>query len=45
MKMTVFWDVKSCFLVGSDRRFRRTYCINYESDGSLRPDDGSNKYL
>jgi hypothetical protein len=26
MKMAVFWDVRSCGVVGIDRRFRGAYC-------------------
>jgi hypothetical protein len=32
MKMAVFWDVKSCSLVETDRRFRDANCLDHESD-------------
>jgi hypothetical protein len=27
LKMTVFWDVESCKLIETDRRFRGVYCL------------------
>jgi hypothetical protein len=32
MKMSVFWDVAPCSLVGNDRRFRGSYCLHHQGD-------------
>jgi hypothetical protein len=36
----VFWDVASCGLVDTDRRFRDAYCLHHQGD-----DDGGRKFL
>jgi hypothetical protein len=30
--MAVFWDVATCGLVDSDRRFRGAYCLHHQGD-------------
>jgi hypothetical protein len=32
MKMTVFWDVAPCTVVGIDRRFTGAYCLHQQGD-------------
>jgi hypothetical protein len=39
MKMTVLWNVASCSLVDTDRRFRGVYCIHHQGD------DGGSKHV
>jgi hypothetical protein len=32
MKTRTFCNIKSCILVGKDRRFRGTYCLHHQCD-------------
>jgi hypothetical protein len=43
MKMTVFWDVASCRLVGNRPTFQK--CLMHPSSGDDRPDDGGRKHI
>jgi hypothetical protein len=36
MNMTVFRDVAPCSLVETYQRFRGAYCLDHQSDGSLK---------
>jgi hypothetical protein len=44
MNMTALWDIALCSLVEVYRRFRGTYCHQYQGDGD-RCDDERNLHL
>jgi hypothetical protein len=35
MKMTAFWDIEPCSLVGVDRRYRCVYCLHQSEETSV----------